>query len=342
MFVSGKNSIIKSVGRKLVIGMLKLEIKRILKKIKQYDTIVIARHTSPDPDAVASQISLRDIIKLNFPKKNVYAVGVSVNKFKYYGVLDKIDASKLSHPLLIALDVPNASRIDGVDLTVFNEIFKIDHHPTDEIFGPCDWVDESASSTCQLITEFLLSSGLNFNRKIAENLFLGTVSDSERFLISYTTAKTFRLVSELIEKSEIDFVSLYKYLYERPYNEIKFHGYLSSNLTITDNGFAYILISSDVLKEFEVDAATPSNMINDFSNIKGVFVWAFVTFDDKCNVYKVNIRSNGPVINETAALYGGGGHKFASGVRTEDKEVIDKLLISLDEDCKRYKESLEK
>ena len=45
-------------------AMLKLELKRILKKIKQYDVIVIARHISPDPDAIASQISLRDAIKL--------------------------------------------------------------------------------------------------------------------------------------------------------------------------------------------------------------------------------------------------------------------------------------
>ena len=37
------------------------------KKIKQFDTIVIARHVGPDPDAVASQIALRDSILLTFP-----------------------------------------------------------------------------------------------------------------------------------------------------------------------------------------------------------------------------------------------------------------------------------
>jgi len=92
-------------------------LKKILKKIKQYDIIVIARHTSPDPDAIASQIALRDAIKMTFPKKEVYAVGVSVSKFKYYGSLDKIDETNLSKDaLLIACDVHNVSRIDGVDL----------------------------------------------------------------------------------------------------------------------------------------------------------------------------------------------------------------------------------
>ena len=321
--------------------MFNSKFKNILRKIKQYNTIVIARHTSPDPDAVASQIALRDAIKLTFPKKNVYAVGVSVAKFKTYGVLDKIDETTFTEDaLLIALDVPNISRIDGVDTNAFKEIFKIDHHPSEEDFGECDWVDETSSSTCQLIIELLLETGMKFDRKIAENLYMGVVSDSDRFLITYTTPKTFRLVAQLIEKSQIDFTKLYANLYERPYSEIKFHGYLSENLNITDNGFAYLVITPEILKEFNVDSATPSNMINDFSNIRGIYVWMFATYDERNEIYKVNIRSKGPVINDTAAMYGGGGHKYASGARIREIEEVNKLIESLDEDCAKYKESL--
>ena len=323
--------------------MLKTKIKNIYRKIKEYNNIVIARHISPDPDAIASQIALRDSIKLSFPKKNVYAVGVSVAKFKSYGNLDKIDESKLDGDvLLLVLDVPNKARIDGVDFNMFKEIIKIDHHPSEETFSEYDWVDESSSSTCQLIIELLLSTKLELDRKIAENLFLGVVSDSDRFLISYTSSKTFRLISDLIDRTGIDFTNLYPVLYERPYNEIKFHGYLSSHLNITDNGFAYLNITPEILKEFNVDTATPSNMINDFSNIKDVYVWTFITFDEKTSLYKINIRSKGPVINETAAKYGGGGHKYASGIRTSNKEDIDKIINDLDLDCKKYKEDLEK
>ncbi len=317
-------------------------IKKIFKKIKQYNTIVIARHTSPDPDAIASEISLRDAIKLTFPKKNVYAVGASVAKFKYYGNLDKVDESKIEEDsLLIALDVPNISRIDGANPTTYKEILKIDHHPSDEVFGECDWVDESSSSTCQMIIELVLQTPLKYDRKIAENLYLGVVSDSDRFLISYTTYKTFYLVGRLIEKTGIDFVSLYPYLYERNIEEIRFHGYIGENLVVTDNGFAYIHIKDDILKKYNVDSSTPSNMINDFSNIKGVYVWTFITYDDKNDIIKINIRSKGPVINDVAAKYGGGGHKMASGIRTKDKDIIDKLLKDLDKVCKEYKESLD-
>ena len=102
--------------------------KKIYKKIKEYDEIVIARHVGPDPDAVASQIALRDTIKATFPNKKVYAVGKSVSKFKYFGLLDKIDNLTLNNPLLIVLDVPNIYRIDVLDVKEFKDILKIDHH----------------------------------------------------------------------------------------------------------------------------------------------------------------------------------------------------------------------
>ena len=90
--------------------------KSIYKAISKYDNIVVARHIGPDPDAICSQLALRDSIRLTFPKKNVYAVGLSVSRFKYFGHLDHIDDSTLEKPLLIVLDVPNISRIDSANI----------------------------------------------------------------------------------------------------------------------------------------------------------------------------------------------------------------------------------
>ena len=81
-------------------------------------------------------------------------------------------------------------------------------------------------------------------------------------------------------------------------------------------------------------------MINDFNYIEGIYVWTFITLNEKNNQYKINIRSRGPIINEIAAKYNGGGHKLASGVRTESEKDIENLLKDLDEACKNYKESV--
>lgn len=313
--------------------MINPVIKKIYKKIKKYNTIVIARHIGPDPDAVCSQIALRDTIKATFPSKNVYAVGMSVSRFKSFGTLDKINEEELDNPLLIVLDVPNISRIDGITFSKYNEVIKIDHHPYEDKMGDTELVDTTSCSVAQLIGELVLNTRLKLTKEVAENIFLGIVSDSDRFLLQYTTAKTFKIVNQIIEKTNLDFTNLYVRLYERPLNEIRFQGYLAQNLIITENGFAYIKITTDDIKNFGVDSSTASNMINNFNYIKEIKVWTFITYDQKSTMYKVNIRSRNVIINDIAAKYHGGGHKFASGVRTTNEVDIDNLIKDLDERC---------
>ena len=311
--------------------------KKVYKKIKEYKKIVVARHVGPDPDAIASTTALRDSIRLTFPEKEVVAVGLGVSKFKYYGILDKIDPEEFKDCLLIVLDVPNISRVDGIDGLEYKEIMKIDHHPAEDIKGPVDWTNEKACSTCQMIAELILKTPLKLDTKIAGNLYLGIVSDSDRFLLPYTTKETFKVVYDLIRTSKIEFTSLYNYLYDRSLDEVRFQGYLATNMKVTENGLGYLVIPSDIIKEYHVDLATPANLINSFNFIREVSVWTFITEDVKNKVYKVSIRSHGPIINEVASHYHGGGHKYASGARITSEEEIEAFIKDLDCLCEEYK-----
>ena len=309
---------------------------KIYKLISKYDNIVIARHIGPDPDAVASEIALRDSIKLSFPKKNVYAVGASVSRFKSYGHLDKIDESTLENPLLIVVDVPNIYRIDGVDFNNFKEVIKIDHHPYEDKMGNIEIVDTTAASASEIVARLIFKTKLKMDKSIANNLFIGMVADSDRFLLSTTSSNTFIVASKLIKDYNLDLKELYNTLYERPINEFKFQAYLALNMTITENGFAYIKITNEMIKEFNVDSGTASNMVNNFNYIKEVKAWAFASYDERQELYKINIRSRGPIINEIASKYNGGGHPLASGARVKDPDDIDKLFQDLDNACKMF------
>ena len=313
---------------------------KIYKLISKYNNIVIARHIGPDPDAVASQIALRDPIKLTFPKKNVYAVGAQVSRFKSYGHLDKIDLSSLDNPLLIVLDVPNISRIDGIDYSLFKEVIKIDHHPYEDKMGNIEIVDTLSSSTCEIVARLIFKTKLKMDKNIASVLYLGMVADSDRFLLTTTTYETFNVASKLLSDYKLDLKSLYNIIYERPLNEFRFQAFLALNMTVTENGFGYIKVTNEMIKEFNVDSGTASNMVNNFNFIKDMIVWAFVSYDERQELYKVNIRSRGPIINEIASKYNGGGHPLASGARIKNEEDVDNLLKELNEACLKYKENL--
>lgn len=314
--------------------------KAILKRIKEHNIIVIARHVGADPDAIASQIALRDAIKLKFPSKEVYAVGSPVAKYKYFGKLDKVNEDKFeSKALLFVLDCPNVYRIDGADITKYDDVVKIDHHPFEDKMGTLDWIDEGATSTCEMITEFLINARFRANKSIAENLFMGVVSDSDRFLFSSTTPKTFELMAILIKNSKINISEVYPKLYLRPLNEVRFQSYIAEHLNVTKNGFASLKIDKKIIDEYKVDSGTASNLVNNFNNIKEIICWALVSYDEKNKLYKVNIRSRGPVINEVASKYNGGGHAMASGAKPTKMKDVDKLLSELDKACAEYKKS---
>lgn len=313
--------------------------KKIYSKIRKFDKIVIARHVGADPDALASQIALRDAIRNTFPKKQVYAIGCPAAKFKYLGSLDKFTENMYEDSLLITTDTPDYKRVDGVDPKRFKYSIKIDHHPFVEQYCSLEFIDDTASSASQLIMELIFNTKLKLTTEIAEKLYIGLVSDTNRFLFSYTSAKTFALISKLINKTNLNFAPLYEQLYIRPIREVRFEGYIANNMNITDNGLAYIKLDDAILSEYGVDSATAGNMVNNFNYIEEVLVWVVFSNDKANETIRGSIRSRGPIINHTAALFGGGGHMYASGVRLKDDDQVDGLINALDEVCKSYKKN---
>lgn len=311
--------------------------KEILKNIKKYNTIVIARHIGADPDALGSQFALKELLQLNYKNKNIYAVGTIASRFRFMGNLDKIDNINMESSLLIVLDTPDKKRIEDIeDMSIFTEVIKIDHHPFVEQYANIELIDPSSSSTSQLILKFILENKLKINKKIAENIYIGIVGDTDRFLHGYTTKETMNLVSQLINMSDIDFTKLYEPLYSRPLSEIRFQGYIYQNLLLTENNVAYIKLTDDIMKKFEVDSAAAGNMINELKFVNEIIVWVFFSEDKKMKIIKANIRSRGPVINEVAAKYGGGGHKYASGARLTSWIDADNLLNEIDKITYEY------
>lgn len=314
-------------------------LKSIYKKIENFNTIVIARHIGVDPDALGAQFALKKSIENTFKDKKVYAVGSKSSKYNYFPKLDKYENS-LKDSLLIVVDTPDKKRIDISDIENYQEICKIDHHPFIEKFGEYEYINTDSSSASELVLAFIKENNMFIDEEIAKYIFLGIVSDTNRFLFN-TTASTFEIISNLIAKYNLNIEKLYQSLYMRPITEIKFQGYIAQNMKVTNNGLGYVIITNEIMNEYGVDSSSAGNMINNFNNIEEVIVWATISEDAKNHLIKLNIRSRGPIINTIAEKYNGGGHKFASGARVPNMETANMLLKDLDNACKEYLEKME-
>ena len=311
----------------------------IVDKIKEYDNIVITRHVGVDPDALCSQLALRDSIKLTYPEKKVLAIGTGSQKFAHFGRLDKYE--KLDNALLIVCDTPDKKRVDTAVLDDYSFIIKIDHHPFIESFGGLEVIEDDKTSACEIIMKIIEDTELKCSKEIAELLYMGLVSDSNRFLFNSATSNTFQIVANYLRDYDFDLSSIYNKLYLRPLSEVRLEGYISLNMKVTENKLGYVIITNDVINEYGVDSASAGNMVNDFNYIKEILVWATITEDVKNNQYRISIRSRGPEINKIAERHNGGGHKMASGVKCKSLDEALSVMRDLDSELKIYNEEIE-
>ena len=272
----------------------------------------------------------------NLTNKRIYVetIGKGVSNYsKTYRLYMTIDNS-----LLIVLDTPKVSRIDIEDLSKYKTRIKIDHHPFEEKFCDVELINEEKSSACEMIIDLVSNTKLKMNKSAAEKLYMGIVSDTNRFLYPSSGADTMNLASKLIKDYGVNPPELYEKMYLRSIDEIRFIGYVFQNIKVTENGVGYIKITDEIQKEFGMDAASTGNMIGELSYVDELLAWITFSEDKKQNMVRVSIRSRGPVINTLAMQYNGGGHKFASGVRVKDFDEVDKLIKDLDQACLEYKD----
>ena len=310
--------------------------EKILELIKKYKRIIIARHIGGDPDALGSTFALKEIILENFPDKEVYVAGTSISRFKFFGTHDKITDEMYDNALLIALDIPDIKRLDGVYYYKFNDSIKIDHHPEIDKYSDLEIIDIDASSTCELIARFAYDLGLKIPKHAAQNLFMGIVADTNRFLFGANKKETYEIILDLIEKENVKPNELYEILYKRSMSEVRLEGFISLNMKVTKNGLGYVKITDKDLKDYGVDSASVGSIMNNYNFIHGLICWVVFTEDVKNNVIRTSARSRGVKINKLFEQYNGGGHIYACGAKLNSFSEADEIIDKLDKLCEDY------
>lgn len=303
--------------------------QQILDKIKEYDTIIIHRHMRPDPDALGSQIGLRDIIRHNFPKKKVLATGFDEPTLAWIAKMDQVTDQDYQGALVVVTDTANTPRIDDERYKKGDFLIKIDHHPNDEVYGDLSYVDTNASSASEIVTDFALSCDLLLSTSAARVLYNGIVGDTGRFLYPATTSKTLKIASKLRE-FDFDFSAMARQMDSFPFKIAKLQGFIFEQLEIDKNGAACVTLTQEDLKRFDVTDAETAAIVGIPGKIDIVESWAiFVEQSD--GHYRVRLRSKSHIINEIAKRHNGGGHPLASGANSYSLEENQAIYQEIQE-----------
>lgn len=303
--------------------------EEILQKIKEYDKIVIHRHSTPDGDAMGSQLGMKAILRENFPEKQVYAVGDDAKRYGFMdgSTMDEVEDSFFDGALSIILDCGDSWLISDDRYKKAAATVRFDHHIFSKKIADVEVVDTSYESCCGLVTEFALESGLSLSPVSAKALFTGMITDSGRFRYDSTTANTFRLASALMEQN-FDTNEIYSQLYADDFSAVRLRAQFILKIKFTPYRVAYIYTTKEEFDTYGVDTFTISRgMVNTMSDIRGVDIW--VNFTETEDKVLVEIRSSKHTVQPVAVKYGGGGHAKACGASVKDRAEAMALLEDL-------------
>lgn len=302
----------------------------IFAKIKEFDTIIIHRHSSPDGDAIGSQVGLKHILTHNFPEKTVYMVGDPAGRYGFVedSVMDSIDDSVFANALAIVLDCSAKKLISDSRYTTAAHTARMDHHIFVETICDTEVTDTSFESCCGLIAAFAMESNLDLTPTAAKALYTGMVTDSGRFRYDSTTAQTHRMAAFLMEQP-FDTNDIYRNLYSDDFAKIQLKAKFVLKIQVTEKNVAYIYTTKEEMATLDADTFSISRgMVGTMADIKGVDIW--VNFTETDAGVLCELRSSKYNINPIAVQYGGGGHAKASGATVASREVAMKLLKDLE------------
>ncbi len=296
--------------------------EEILATIKAFDRIIIHRHQRPDPDALGSQVGLAEILRVSFPKKEIYQVGGPVEGLDYLALMQTIPDDLYKGALVIVTDTANAPRVSDQRYDQGAKLIKIDHHPNDEPYGELVWVNTKASSCSEMIVSFwqMFQNELTMTQEAARLLYAGIVGDTGRFLYPATTATTLRLAAELLDYG-FDAPKINRQLDQVSRSVARLSGYVYENIEIDEIGAGKVILSQELQQRFGVVDSETSAVVSLPGKIDEVMAWA-IFVEQPEGYYRVRMRSKGPVINEIAKRHHGGGHPLASGANAKDLEEV--------------------
>lgn len=312
--------------------------KQIYDWLLAHDDYLIVSHVNPDGDATGSLLAMSQIIQQLHKKGTLVNEGSTPSRFSYLpnfeSILNLTQAPlERKYKYVVCVDCADFSRMGKVaDYLVDDaEIINFDHHPTNDNYGYLAMVQPHASSTCEVIFDFVRKNQLELTTSLAKCLYTGYLTDTGGYRYSNTTPKVLRDAAELVAAG----VEPYE-IAERALESISFEHVqllsksLSSIQLIFDRRVAILSLPLALLHETGASKEDAEGLVNYGRNIEGVEVAVLIRETE--NGVKVSFRSKEYVdVSRIAQHLGGGGHVRAAGCSLmmtieEARQTIEPLI----------------
>lgn len=297
-------------------------------------SVAIFCHIRPDGDTVGSAVALHYMLRDNGIVADIYSSDDIPLKFNFLkGIEDiknKFDTST-EYSAYVAVDCAEVSRL-GDFATIFADkknTYVIDHHISNRGYAKRNCVIDRAANA-ENIYALATCKNMKIDKKIANALAMGIVTDTGNFRHKNVTPDTLRIAANLVEYGA-DLNEIYFNCFTAQSRErAKLFGATMEKIRyFADGRIAVISIMQEALKKSGAKIEDTEGFIDFIMGIKGVEIGISVLEIDK-EVFKISLRSICADVNAVAQNFGGGGHVLSSGCQIcgEYEEVVDRITVT--------------
>ena len=315
---------------------MKTGINEVIKQLKSANHIALFCHINPDCDTICSALALRAALLKQGKSVDVYCDGDMKAELTAIKGIEAFSAhTTASYDTAVAIDCGDMGRLGKYD-TLFKKsrvTMCIDHHVQHSHYADINLVEPASGATAELIYMILQSlDPALFDTNIATLLYTGLVTDTGNFSFSCTGPRTLKIASELmaygIKNADISYV-FFKEI-QMPKFKLKKIGLAKTEFFENDTvGVMYF--SKEDIAACGATSSDTSNIVNEIVNISSIRVAVSIT-ETHPHSFKVSIRTKGDVdASSIAAVFGGGGHRNASGFMVNGfyGNVLDDILKAI-------------
>ena len=316
---------------------------RISALIEQSQEIAICAHTSPDGDAIGSQLGVAMIINAKWPQKHVVNLLADEDPVpRIYSFLPGSQtliagsAYEGTPDLFISVDLSVDHRLNMAERVLARSgrhaIF--DHHPCDGDPGDASIIRPSAAACGVIITEYARHLGVRLTADMAQCLFCAIATDTGRFQYQNADPESFTIASILVDAgASPSEVSLNVYQsFSLAYLHLE-SVVLGRIATFAGGKIAYSYATFADLERTGASLDECDGLIDVVRSVYGSEVALFLKEIPGGKV-RGNLRSKNSIdVSRVAVQFGGGGHKAAAGFTVEGDldEVFASVLPKLQE-----------
>jgi len=323
------------------------DIDTMLRIFRGGEEFVLTTHVNPDGDGLGSELALREGLVRSGKRVRIVNHSPTPGFYRWMdpdSLLERYtpdihDPVIAAADTIVILDTNQPDRIRSLAGPVRASKARrvvIDHHLEPDPFADTYYIDDSATSTGELVFR-LLSEYLEgpFGPGIAVALYTAIMTDTGSFRYPRTGAGTHRIAARLIEEGA-DPPSIFASVYETwSPGRMRLLGEALDTLSVSDGGaIAHMLTTRKMFEgtgttEIETDTFSAYPM-----NIGKVRIG--ILFTELVDGVKISFRSKGAIpVNRLAREFGGNGHLNAAGARLHDVS-LDRVVADVLRAARKY------